>query len=99
MALADITSREAVLDAVRECDGVGRDAFLAAIGFGRARAYFLDVEGRLDDSKAIAGVAHGYQFPDDAPLRSRDFSGGEATVQRRLEALGFRVRRLPNRPL
>jgi 5-methylcytosine-specific restriction protein A len=43
------------------------------------------------DSKAIAGVAYGYEFPDRGPLQADDFSGGEATVKARLEQLGFEV--------
>jgi len=55
----------------------------------------LDIDGRLYDSKAIVGAAHGYEFPLAGPLRTGDFSGGEATVTRKLEELGFTVRRLP----
>jgi len=92
MALADITSRQAVLDAVAEYDRLGQTAFLERYGFGQARRYFLVVDGREYDSKAIIGVGHGYQFPDQGPLQARDFNGGYATVQRLLESLGFTVR-------
>ncbi len=43
------------------------------------------------NSKAVAGVAYGKQFPDRGPLRSDDFSGGEETVRPVLEKLGFTV--------
>jgi hypothetical protein len=46
-------------------------------------------EGRQYDSKAIAGAAVGFQYPDAGPLLAKDFSGGEATVKARLESLGF----------
>jgi hypothetical protein len=92
MALADITSPQAIFDAVAEYDQIGQAAFLERYGFGPAREYFLVIEGRDYDSKAIVGAAHGYQFPDQGPLRARDFSGGYATVQRLLESLGFTVR-------
>jgi hypothetical protein len=92
MALTDITSPQAILDAVAEYDRLGQTAFLQKYGFGQAREYFLVVDGREYDSKAIIGAAHGYQFPDQGPLRARDFSGGYATVQRLLESLGFTVR-------
>ena len=36
----------------------GRDEFLRRYGFGRARAYLLEVDGKLYDSKAIVGYAH-----------------------------------------
>ena len=65
--------------------------FLLKYGFGKARSYFLVQNGRSYDSKAIAGAAHGYQHPDLGPLRPADFSGGDATVGRRLTALGFNV--------
>ena len=91
MGLSDLTSRDAVLDAVREFDELGRDRFLAKYGFGGARQYVLEIEGRLYDSKAIVGAAHGFQFPKLGPLDASRFSGGEATVRRRLTALGFRV--------
>jgi 5-methylcytosine-specific restriction enzyme A len=89
VTLADVT-REAVLDAVAEYDRVGRDAFLEGAGFGRALGYFLEVNGQLYDSKAIVGYAHGVS--GGAPLRADDFTGGDATVARRLRALGFVVR-------
>ena len=92
MALADITSPQAVQDAIAEYDRVGQPAFLAKYGFREARDYRLEHNGRLYDSKAIVGAAHGYQFPDAGPLRYNDFSGGAATVQPLLERLGFCVR-------
>lgn len=92
MALKDITSRQAVLDAVAEYDRLGQVEFLKRYGFGRAREFYLVVNDRQYDSKAIVGAAHGYQFPETGPLMPRDFSGGEATVQRLLESLGFEVR-------
>src|SRR4030095_14878929 len=92
MALSDLT-REAVLAAVKEHDQLGRVEFLQRYGFGEARAYSLILDGRQYDSKAIAGAAHGFARPDVGPLAARDFSGGEATVKRTLERLGFSVHR------
>ena len=91
MALADLTSPGAVANAVEEFDRLGREAFLAKYGFGRAREYFLEVNGKLYDSKAIAGVAHAFQFPDTGPLRPSEVSGGDATVRAVLEGLGYKV--------
>ena len=88
MTLVDVT-RKGVLDAVEEFGRLGRAAFLEATGFGPARAYFLEHEGSLYDSKAIIGYAH--QLDTGVPLRSGDFSGGDQTVAWRLEALGFTV--------
>ncbi len=92
MTLSDLTDSNVVLQAVAECDRLGRDHFLAVYGFRRAYNYFLVVDGREYDSKAIVGVAHGYQFPARGPLRSDEFSGGLATVKRKLDDLGFEVR-------
>ena len=81
MGLADLTSRDAALRAIAEYDKVGREAFLSHHGYAPARSYYLVHEGRMYDSKAIAGVAYGLQFPDQGPLSAADFSGGERRVQ------------------
>ena len=75
---------------------MGRDRFLKHYGYGRSRNYLvLDPRTALEaDSKAIAGVAIGKQFPEAGPLRSSDFSGGDATVAAKLNELGFRVRHI-----
>jgi hypothetical protein len=91
MALSDLTSSSAVLQAIKEFHELGREEFLRKYGFGHAKQYFLAYEGRRYDSKAIVGAAHGYQFPEQGPLRASDFSGGEKTVQAKLEELGFEV--------
>jgi hypothetical protein len=91
MAFADINSRQAILDAVAEFDRIGRAAFLEKYGYRVAKHYYLEIDGQLYDSKPIVGVAHKYQFPSDGPLKPREFSDGESTVQRKLEDLGFRV--------
>jgi 5-methylcytosine-specific restriction protein A len=93
----DVTERAAVLAAIEEFDRLGREAFLERHGFGRARGYFLVHDGKRYDSKAIAGVAYGYQH--GTALTAGDFTGGDATVARLLERLGFTVERpqdLPN---
>jgi hypothetical protein len=95
MTYRDLTSRIAVLKAIEECDRLGRNAFLRKLGYGEARRYFLAHQGRLYDSKAIVGVAFGYQFPALGPLTRDEFSGSESTVQRRLEELGFEAQVLP----
>ncbi|QUQ70163.1 hypothetical protein [Kutzneria sp. CA-103260] len=89
MALGDLT-RADVLKAVAEFDELGRDEFLRRYGFGKAKSYFLEVEGKLYDSKAIAGAALG--------MAAGDFSGGDQTVARRMAALDFTVKYFPVRP-
>src|SRR5258708_39249688 len=90
--LSDATAVEA---AIAEFDRVGRTAFLAKYGFGRSREYMLRMpSGAMYDSKAIVGAAFGYQFSDQGPLSADSFSGGEATVERKLRDLGFDVIRI-----
>ncbi|MFE3725934.1 HNH endonuclease, partial [Nocardia sp. NPDC059154] len=89
MGLGDLT-RAAVLAAIREYDQIGQDAFLTQYGFDQARAFHLRYDGKRYDSKAIAGAAHG-RLASRNPLRASEFSGGEATVARRLRELGFVV--------
>ncbi len=90
MALRDLTA-SSVLKALEEFDRIGRDAFLDKFGFGKAHDYFLVKDGVSYDSKAIAGAAHGY-LPGFSALAANDFSGGEATVKKTLENLGFKIR-------
>jgi 5-methylcytosine-specific restriction protein A len=90
MGLNSLT-REAVESALSEFDKLGRDAFLERHHFGKARSYFIERDGELYDSKAIAGAAHGFVSPDFQPLKSDDFSGGEKTVAAVLGRLGFNV--------
>lgn len=84
-----LTDRNAVLLALKEYDQVGREKFLSRYGFGESRSYWLRWNGKDYDSKAVVGAAFGYQH--GTPLKPADFSGGAATVQRLLEALGFEV--------
>lgn len=45
------------------------------------------------------GAAYGFQFPNEGPLLPGDFSGGEATVKRKLQKLGFEVVVVPSSPV
>ena len=94
VTLGDVTS-VGVLAAIAEFDRLGRDAFLKSTHFGRARAYYLQHDGKLYDSKAIAGYAH--KISVGTLLGPRDFSGGDKTVAQRMEALGFTVLNVPTR--
>jgi hypothetical protein len=98
MSLRDITDPEAVRSAIEEFRRLGRDLFLARYGFGQARDYFLIDQAERFDSKAIAAAAHGVQFPQAGPLKADQFSGGDITVRRKLQELGFVVTG-PERPV
>ena len=91
MSVTDIMNRQAVLDAIAECQLIGEEKLLKKYGFGRARSYWLVHEGETYSSKAIVGVAHGYARPDLGPLKAKDFNGGATTVMKKLEDLHFRV--------
>lgn len=84
-------SRAAVLAAVAECGRLGRPAFLRRYGYQEAREYFLIHRGKYYDSKAIVGVAHAYDPKVGRALQPQEFSGGDTTVRRLLERLGFAV--------
>ena len=82
-----LTSKNAVLQAIEECNKMGRDEFLKHYGFKYSRLYPLKYKERIYDSKAIAGVAFGKQHGN--VLKAKDFSGGIATVVPTLLKLGF----------
>lgn len=91
MGLAQTVSADAVTEAIAECDRLTRPVFLAKYGYGPAKSYYIEYRGRYYDSKAIVGVAYGYQRPEDGPLKARQFSGGKGVVQPMLTRLGFTV--------
>lgn len=91
MSFAELNSRQAGLDAIRECDEMGRDRFLAHYGFKRARWFLLVHNGKFYDSKAIVGVAHKLQFPSQGALKASEFSGGKQAAAAKLRSLGFEV--------
>ena len=87
MRLSDLTT-QSVLQAIGRYDDLGQSAFFEEYGFSNALEYFLLHGGKAYDSKAIAGVAHGYVTGDFRELNN--FSGG-LPVARRLRELGFEV--------
>jgi hypothetical protein len=91
MSVGLLTSREAVLSAMREFDALGREGFLSKYGFGPAKSFFVEHEGRFYDSKALVGAAVGFEHPERGPLKNTEFSGGDGTVRPKLQELGFRV--------
>jgi len=94
--LSRLRSPSAVQKALDEFTKLGRTAFLERYGFGKSRDYLVrnPRSGELCDSKAVVGAAYGFEHPDEGPLKPADFSGGEATVVLKLQALGFEVVRV-----
>ncbi|MBK7617595.1 MAG: DUF3883 domain-containing protein [Burkholderiales bacterium] len=91
--LVRLRSPNAVQQALDEFTKLGRTAFLERYGFGKSRDYLVrnPRTGDLCDSKAVVGAAYGFEHPEEGPLKPADFSGGEATVVPKLQALGFEV--------
>ncbi|MEV0187217.1 HNH endonuclease [Kitasatospora purpeofusca] len=87
-------SSESVLRAVTECDAKGEEPFLAEYGYGKALDYVLVVDGREYHSKAVAGVAHKYEY--GRALRPDEFSGGKTGAAAWLKAAGFTVKQVRN---
>jgi len=90
-----IENKKPVLEAIREFDRLTRGGFLAKYKFGKARKYWLLVNNRYYDSKAILGVAVSKAGQGKVIHR---FSGGERIVKRKLESLGFKVVQNIKRP-
>lgn len=91
LRIQTLTSATAVERALAEYDRLGGQAFRRRYGYGPSTQYFLLNADRLYDAKAVAGVAYGYQYPNDGPLLRDQFSGGESATNRVLRALGFVV--------
>lgn len=91
-----LQSPAAVQSALDEFRELGRTAFLQRYGFSKSRDFLVrdPRTGELCDSKAVVGVAFGYQFRTEGALKPGDFSGGEATVVAKLQSLGFEIVRI-----
>ncbi|MGW4931639.1 HNH endonuclease [Streptomyces sp. NPDC004166] len=88
MTITGLTDASIVRRVIKEYDDAGRDAFLDEHDFERANQFYLQVDGRLYDAKAIANVASRYEHEDPD---ARVISGGRAHANRLLERLGFTV--------
>ncbi|MGW1351568.1 HNH endonuclease [Streptomyces sp. NPDC002409] len=88
MAPSEIT-RAGILSAIAEHDRLGAEAFRETYGYHAAVTYLLVYEGRRYDSKAIAGVAHLYDF--GTALKHSQLSGGLKGAVAWLRREGFTV--------
>lgn len=89
----NLTSRDAVMKAVAEYDRVGKQSFLDTYGFRPSTRYELAIGDRTYVSKAIVGVAYGYEHPGEGPLSAGSFSGGidPGNAAWQLQRLGFNI--------
>ncbi|MEV6207208.1 HNH endonuclease signature motif containing protein [Kitasatospora sp. NPDC051914] len=92
MQIGGIT-RAGVLQAIAEHKRLGVEKFRATYRFRSAAAYRLVHDGQEYDSKAIAGVAHQYDF--GRALKPSEFSGGKDHAVAWLEREGFTVVKPP----
>ncbi|MFE7106285.1 HNH endonuclease [Streptomyces sp. NPDC057575] len=87
-------TRESVLKAIAEHKRMGRETFLETYHFGKARSYLLVHDGQEYDSKAIAGVAHKWDY--GRALLPEEFSGGKDHAAAWLKRAGFEVKSVKN---
>ncbi|WP_257549244.1 AAA family ATPase [Sphingopyxis sp. DBS4] len=90
----DVLTREAVEEAMTECETIGVDAFLAKYGFGKPRDYWTRrlPGGMLLPAKATVGASYGF-MPEGKSKSAREFYGGygEQAANTILERLGFEI--------
>ncbi len=91
LTIAALSSRERVLEAIKEYDRLGPHQFRSLHGYRRARRYRLRYKSRTYDAKAIAGVAWGLQHFNDPRQRPASYTGGAHTSVPALERLGFTI--------
>ncbi len=75
MALADLTDRHAVVEAMAEYRALGRQAFLKRYGFGQNTYYIVPVDGWRHDAKALPGRRMAFSSQNN---RSATTSSAEA---------------------
>jgi hypothetical protein len=89
MVAWDQVSRDDVLTALKEYDGLGPEQFFSQHGYGPSRSYELIWNKRHYPHKAILGTA--YEIATGQRLAPGDFEGGKAGAVRVLGKLGFTV--------
>ncbi|PID53796.1 MAG: hypothetical protein CSB46_06010 [Micrococcales bacterium] len=88
MGVFDVTSRDAVLDAIDECEDVGADAFIRQYGLGLPSELTVDYISRRFPAVAAINLAHRImhgQLLDAAGLQD------ETAIRHQLASLGFTV--------
>lgn len=89
MVVWDKVTRDHVIKAIEEYDGLGPQAFFAKHGFAPTTTYDLIWENRPYPPKAILGTA--YELATTERLASGDFEGGRSGAVKVLGNLGFTV--------
>ncbi|WP_148311429.1 HNH endonuclease signature motif containing protein [Amycolatopsis japonica] len=81
--MKELTSRDAVLTAVQQCDVIDP----GAAGAGFTRAFVLELDGKYYHAEKVASLAYKVQHPDRDKLPVSALTGEAAA--RRLSRLGF----------
>lgn len=89
MVVWDMVSREHVIEAIKEYDDLGPEAFFSEHGFAPTTTYDLIWEKRVYPPKAILGRA--YELATAHRLASGDFEGGKSGAVKVLGNLRFIV--------
>lgn len=86
VAPSDIKKAD-ILAAIEEYDRLGQEEFLRRYNFGQAAKFRVVYQGKFYDSKAIAGVAHGFStgefWTKDRPFGGVGPSGAVTIVEKR----------------
>ncbi len=87
-----ITDRQAVLEAINECDRIGRKAFREKYAVDAKYELVLRHNGKPYDPEPLLAAAQSYQHPDLGPIKERIYQGhrGQRMAQR-YAALGFQL--------
>ncbi len=86
-----LTSREAVMKAMEEYDKLGSEEFLHKYHFENTKGnLYIEYEGKCYLCKPIAGVAYGYQYPDQGNLMADEDEDGVIST-RALAEFGFTI--------
>ena len=78
-----------VVQAIKEYDRLGPEAFFSAHGYGPSRSYELVWNHRRYPHKALLGTA--YEYATGQRLTPSDFEGGKTGAVAVLQQLGFTV--------
>lgn len=87
-----ITDRQAVLDAISECDRIERTAFREKYAVDAKFELVLRHNGKTYDPEPLLAAAQAYQYPDLGPIRERIYQGHDGQrIVKRYAALGFQL--------
>lgn len=90
-SLALLTQPAAVNAAIAEYKQLGRSKFLEKYGHKKSPRFLIFDGTNHFDSRAVAGVAVGYQHPHLGPLSEEHIADDDQAVANKLTSLGFKI--------